>query len=91
MSNIRNEIGGIIKDPNPSSILGEGLKTFKSEIEEKISGLSNLISRSDSLASEFHKKTDKSSSRDGMILNKRFFDMKCLKHELGFRAIFLII
>ena len=59
MSNIRNEIGGIIKDPNPSSILGEGLKTFKSEIEEKISGLSNLISRSDSLASEFHKKTDK--------------------------------
>ena len=59
MSNIKNEIGGIVKDTNISSILGDGLKTFKSEIEEKISGLSNLINRSDSLASEFHKKTDK--------------------------------
>jgi uncharacterized coiled-coil DUF342 family protein len=59
MSNIRNEIGGIVKDTNISSILGDGLKTFKSEIEDKISGLSNLINRSDSLASEFHKKTDK--------------------------------
>ena len=59
MSNIRNEIGGIVKDTNISSILGDGLKTFKSEIEDKISGLSNIINRSDSLASEFHKKTDK--------------------------------
>jgi chromosome segregation ATPase len=59
MSNIRTEIGGIVKDANFSSVLGEGLKTFKSEIEEKISGLSNLINRSDSLASEFHEKTDK--------------------------------
>jgi uncharacterized coiled-coil DUF342 family protein len=59
MSNIRNESGGIVKDTNISSILGDGLKTFKSEIEDKISGLSNLINRSDSLASEFHKKTDK--------------------------------
>ena len=47
------------KDTNISSVLGDGLKTFKTEIEEKISGLSNLINRSDSLASEFHKKTDK--------------------------------
>ena len=59
MSNIKNEIGGIVKDTNISSVLGDGLKTFKTEIEEKISGLSNLINRSDSLASEFHKKTDK--------------------------------
>ena len=59
MSNIRTEIGGIVKDVNISSVLGEGLKTFKSEIEEKISGLSNMISRSDSLTSEFHEKTDK--------------------------------
>ena len=59
MSNIRNEIGGIVKDTNISSVLGDGLKTFKSEIEDKISGLSNIINRSDSLASEFHKKTDK--------------------------------
>ena len=59
MSNIKNEIGGIIREPNISSILGDGLKTFKSEIEEKITGISNLINRSDSLASEFHNKTDK--------------------------------
>ena len=59
MSNIKNEIGGMVKDTNISSMLGDGLKTFKSEIEEKISGLSNLINRSDSLASELHKKTDK--------------------------------
>ena len=59
MSNIKNEIGGMMKDTNISSMLGDGLNTFKSEIEEKISGLSNLINRSDSLASEFHKKTDK--------------------------------
>ncbi len=59
MSNIKNEIGGMMNDTKISSMLGDGLKTFKSEMEEKISGLSNLISRSDSLASEFHKKTDK--------------------------------
>ena len=59
MSNIKNEIGGMMNDTNISSMLGDGLKTFKSEIEEKISGLSNVINRSDSLASEFHKKTDK--------------------------------
>ena len=59
MSNIKNEIGGMMKDTNISSMLGDGLKTFKTEIEEKISGLSNIINRSDSLASEFHKKTDK--------------------------------
>ena len=59
MSNIKTEIGGIVKDAKIPSTLGEGLKTFKSEIEEKITGLSNLINRSDSLASEFHQKTDK--------------------------------
>ena len=59
MSNIKTEIGGIVKDTKIPSVLGEGLKTFKSEIEEKITGLSNLINRSDSLASQFHKKTDK--------------------------------
>ena len=35
------------------------MKTFRSQIEEKISNLSNIIDRSDELASEFHKKTDK--------------------------------
>ena len=59
MSNLKNEISGIIKNPDPGLIIGEGMKTFKSQIEEKISGLSNIIDRSDELASEFHKKTDK--------------------------------
>ena len=35
------------------------MKTFKSEIEEKISNISNMIDRSDQIASEFHRKTDK--------------------------------
>ncbi len=59
MSNLKNEIGGIVSNPKISSIIGEGMKTFKSEIEEKISNISNMINRSDKIASEFHQKTDK--------------------------------
>ena len=59
MSNLRNEIGGLVSSPKISSLIGDGMKTFKSEIEEKISNISNMISRSDQLASEFHQKTDK--------------------------------
>ena len=59
MSNLKNEISGIIKNPDASSVIGEGMKTFRSQIEEKISNLANVIDRSDELASEFHKKTDK--------------------------------
>jgi chromosome segregation ATPase len=59
MSNLKNEISGIIKNPDSGSVIGDGMKTFKSQIEEKISSLSNIIDRSDELASEFHKKTDK--------------------------------
>ena len=59
MSNLKNEIGGIISNPKISTIIGDGMKTFKSEIEEKISNISNMINRSDEMASEFHKKTDK--------------------------------
>ena len=59
MSNLKNEISGIIKNPDAGSVIGDGMKTFKSQIEEKISSLSNIIDRSDELASEFHKKTDK--------------------------------
>tara|TARA_Y100000590_G_scaffold138018_1_gene158000 strand:- start:1493 stop:2704 length:1212 start_codon:yes stop_codon:yes gene_type:complete len=59
MSNLKNEIGGIVTNPKISSLIGDGMKTFKSEIEEKISNISNMISKSDKLASEFHKKTDK--------------------------------
>ena len=59
MSNLKNEIGGLVSNPKISSLIGDGMKTFKSEIEEKISNISNMINRSDQLASEFHQKTDK--------------------------------
>ena len=59
MSNLKNEIGGIVSNPKISSLIGDGMKTFKSEIEEKISNISNMIDRSDQIASEFHRKTDK--------------------------------
>tara|TARA_B100000686_G_scaffold113507_1_gene121136 strand:+ start:107 stop:1312 length:1206 start_codon:yes stop_codon:yes gene_type:complete len=59
MSNLKKEIGGMISNPKITSLIGDGMKTFKSEIEEKISSVSNMISKSDQLASEFHKKTDK--------------------------------
>jgi len=59
MSNLKNEIGGLVSSPKISSLIGDGMKTFKSEIEEKISNISNMINRSDQLASEFHQKTDK--------------------------------
>ena len=59
MSNLKNEIGGLISSPKISSLIGDGMKTFKSEIEEKISNISNMINRSDQIASEFHQKTDK--------------------------------
>ena len=59
MSNLKNEIGGLVSSPKISSLIGDGMKTFKSEIEEKISNISNMINRSDQLASEFHQKTNK--------------------------------
>ncbi|MDA0756158.1 MAG: chemotaxis protein [Crenarchaeota archaeon] len=59
MSNLKNEIGGLFSSPKISSLIGDGMKTFKSEIEEKISNISNMIDRSDQIASEFHRKTDK--------------------------------
>ena len=59
MSNLKNEIGSLVSSPKISSVIGDGMKTFKSEIEEKISNISNMINRSDQLTSEFHQKTDK--------------------------------
>ena len=59
MSNLKNEIGGFVSNPKIPSLIGDGMKTFKSEIEEKISNISNMINRSDKIASEFHQKTDK--------------------------------
>ena len=59
MSNLKNEIGGLVSSPKISTLIGDGMKTFKSEIEEKISNISNMIDRSDQIVSEFHQKTDK--------------------------------
>ena len=59
MSNLKNEIGGFVSNPKISSLVGDGMKTFKSEIEEKISNISNMINHSDKIASEFHQKTDR--------------------------------
>ena len=59
ISNLKNEIGGFVSNPKISSLIGDGMKTFKSEIEEKISNISNMINRSDQIASEFHHKTDR--------------------------------
>ena len=59
MSNLKNGIGGLVSSPKISSLIGDGMKTFKSEIEEKISNISNMIDRSDQIVSEFHQKTDK--------------------------------
>ena len=52
-------MGGMISSPKISSLIGDGMKTFKSEIEEKILNISNMINRSDQIASELHQKTDK--------------------------------
>jgi len=59
MSNLKNEIGGFVSNPKISSVIGDGMKTFKSEIEEKILNISNMINRSDQITSEFHQKTDR--------------------------------
>ena len=32
MSNLKNEISGIIKNPDAGSVIGDGMKTFKSEL-----------------------------------------------------------
>ena len=53
------KLEGYVSNPKISSLIGDGMKTFKSEIEEKISNISNMINRSDQIASEFHQKTDK--------------------------------
>ena len=45
MSNLKNEIGGLVSSPKISSLIGDGMKTFKSEIEEKISKSRPTVSR----------------------------------------------
>jgi len=59
MSNLKNELGDMLKTPDYRTLIEDGLKPFKSEIEGKLSNLSNTIKRSEELTSEFHKKTDR--------------------------------
>jgi len=59
MSNLKNELGNMLKTPDYRTLIEDGLKPFKSEIEGKLSNLSNTIKRSEELTSEFHKKTDR--------------------------------
>ena len=59
MSNLKNDLGGMLKTPDYRSLIEDGLKPFKTEIEGKLSNLSNTIKRSEELTSEFHKKTDR--------------------------------
>jgi DNA repair exonuclease SbcCD ATPase subunit len=73
MGNIESEINSLVKRADSSAMLGEGLKSVQSDfvdfkenvfnktnaIEQKISGISDLVKRSDDSASEFHIKTDK--------------------------------
>ena len=59
MTNLKNELSGMLKKPDYRTLIEDGLKPFKTEIEGKLSSLSNTIKRSEELTSEFHKKTDK--------------------------------
>ena len=73
MTNLKNELGGMLKKPDYRTLIEDGLKPFKTEIEGKLSNLSSTIKRSEELTSEFHKKTDKIFSElDGVknVTNK---------------------
>ena len=73
MTNLKNDLGGMLKKPDYRTLIEDGLKPFKTEIEGKLSSLSNTIKRSEELTSEFHKKTDKIFSElDGVknVTNK---------------------
>jgi len=59
MTNLKNEISSMLKTPDYRTLIEDGLKPFKTEIEGKLSNLSSTIKRSEELTSEFHKKTDK--------------------------------
>jgi len=73
MTNLKDELGSMLKTPDYRALIEDGLKPFKTEIEGKLSNLSNTIKRSEELTSEFHKKTDKIFSElDGVknVTNK---------------------
>jgi chromosome segregation ATPase len=73
MQKIESEIGALAKRADSTAFVGEGLKSVQSEfssfkenffnktntIDQKISGLSELLKRSDTSTAEFHKKADK--------------------------------
>ena len=69
MTNLKNELGNMLKTPDYRTIVEDGLKPFKTEIEDKLSTLSSTIKRSEELTSEFHKKTDRIYSELDSIKN----------------------
>ena len=69
MINLKNELGNMLKTPDYRTIVEDGLKPFKTEIEDKLSTLSSTIKRSEELTSEFHKKTDRIYSELDSIKN----------------------
>ena len=69
MTNLKNELGNMLKTPDYRTIVEDGLKPFKNEIEDKLSTLSSTIKRSEELTSEFHKKTDRIYSELDSIKN----------------------
>ena len=69
MTNLKNELGGMLKKPDYRTLIEDGLKPFKTEIEGKLSNLSSTIKRSEELTSEFHKKTDKIFSELDVVKN----------------------
>ena len=69
MTNLKNELGNMLKTPDYRTIVEDGLKPFKTEIEDRLSTLSSTIKRSEELTSEFHKKTDRIYSELDSIKN----------------------
>jgi len=73
MDTVESEISSLVKRTDSSAFIGDGLKSIQSDfsefkenvanktntIEQKVSGISDLIKRTEAAASEFHHKTDK--------------------------------
>ncbi len=73
MDSVESEISSLVKRSDSTAFVGEGLKSIQSDfsefkqnvanktntIEQKVSGISDIIKRTEAAASEFHSKTDK--------------------------------
>lgn len=73
IDSVESEISSLVKRSDSTAFVGEGLKSIQSDfsefkenvsnktntIDQKISGISDIIKRTEAAASEFHSKTDK--------------------------------